>query len=100
MTRLMRLVLVATILGAAALASAQEQIDQPAPEGPKPPELAAAPIPVQIAAAKKVFIANLGGMPSRRYAYYSGPEERLYNQLYAALKSWGHYQLAASPNDA
>jgi hypothetical protein len=84
--------------------AAQEQTDQATPAGAPAatPPAPAAPIPAQITAAKKVFIANLGGGAAgpRNYAYYSGPGERLYNQFYAALKSWGHYQLISSPAEA
>jgi hypothetical protein len=49
----------------------------------------AAPIPSQILAAKKVFISNAGVGTDRNY-----------NQFYAAIKSWGRYELVDIPSDA
>jgi hypothetical protein len=56
-----------------------------------------APLPSPIAAAKKVFISNAPGssLPSS----FSGPD-RTYNEFYAAMKGWGHYELVAAPSDA
>jgi len=60
-----------------------------------------APIPAQILTAKKVFIANGGGDESWYSGpWYSGNADRLYNEFYAAMKSWGHYELVATPADA
>jgi hypothetical protein len=61
----------------------------------------AAPIPVQIVAAKKIFVANAGGdQPWYDDAQYSGGADRTYNQFYAEMKTWGRYELAGSPADA
>src|SRR6266478_3790075 len=60
-----------------------------------------APIPAQILTAKKVFIANGGGDESRyEAASYSGGPDRAYNEFYAAMKTWGRYELVAAPGDA
>jgi hypothetical protein len=60
-----------------------------------------APVPARILAAKKVFIANAGGDErSTTEALYSGGPDRAYNGFYAALKSWGHYELVSDPSDA
>jgi hypothetical protein len=60
-----------------------------------------APIPAQILAAKKVFIANGGGDESHyEEASYSGRPDRAYNEFYAAMKTWGRYELVAAPGDA
>ena len=60
-----------------------------------------APIPPQILAAKKVFIANVGGDESRNEAtLYSGGSARTYNEFYAVMKTWGRYELVAAPGDA
>lgn len=76
------------------IASAQQK--KPAPSVPIP-----APIPAEILSAKKVFIANAGGDESRNdEALYSGGPDRPYNEFYAALKSWGRYELVATPADA
>jgi hypothetical protein len=64
-------------------------------------EAGAAPVPALIVSAKRVFISNAGGGcdPSSS-AYFKGGPDRPYNQFYAALKSWGRYELVASPADA
>ena len=56
-----------------------------------------APIPSPIAAARKVFISNAPGtgLPAS-----FGGSERSYNEFYAAMKGWGHYELVAAPSDA
>lgn len=60
-----------------------------------------APVPVQILMAKKVFVANGGGDESRdELASYTGGPDRAYNEFYAAMKSWGRYELVAAPMDA
>jgi len=60
-----------------------------------------APIPAQILPAKKVVIANGGGDESRyEAASYSGGPDRAYNEFYAAMKTWGRYELIAVPGDA
>jgi hypothetical protein len=56
-----------------------------------------APIPSSIAAAKKVFISNAPG--SSLPTSFGGPD-RIYNEFYAAMKGWGHYELVAAPSDA
>jgi hypothetical protein len=53
---------------------------------------AAAPVPAQIAAAHTVFLANSGADAS--FPIDAGTT---YNAVYAALKSWGRYQLVDSP---
>ena len=61
----------------------------------------AAPIPAQILAAKKVFLANAGGdqtLPDD--GQFSGGVERSYNQFYAAIKTWGRYEIVGAPGDA
>jgi len=61
-----------------------------------------APIPQQIVTAKKVFIANGGGDESLIFdsPQYSGGPDRLYNEFYAAIKSWGRYELVNAPGEA
>jgi hypothetical protein len=64
---------------------------------PAPP----APIPAQIVAAKKVFVANAGGdEPWIDDGQFSGGSDRTYNQFYAAMKTWGRYELVGAPADA
>jgi hypothetical protein len=60
-----------------------------------------APIPAQILSAKRVFVANGGGDESHNEAtMYSGGPARTYNEFYAAIKTWGRYELVAAPGDA
>jgi len=62
---------------------------------------APAPIPSLILSANKVFIANGGGDESLfDMPQYSGGPDRLYNEFYAAMKSWGRYELVSTPGDA
>jgi hypothetical protein len=62
-----------------------------------------APIPPQIAAARKIFISNAGGESFETVfdqVVFNGGPDRAYNQLYAAMKSWGQRELVSSPADA
>lgn len=62
-----------------------------------------APVPPQIAAAQKVFIANAGGESLDTVIdqiVFSGGPDRIYNQFYAAMRSWSHFALVSSPSDA
>jgi hypothetical protein len=54
-----------------------------------------APKPIQILAAKKVFISNASG----RNPYFSEPDQP-YNEFYAGMNEWGRYRLVATPGDA
>jgi hypothetical protein len=56
-----------------------------------------APVPSPITAARKVFISNTPG--TSLPASFGGPD-RTYNEFYAAMKGWGHYELVAAPSDA
>ena len=58
----------------------------------------AAPLPAEIAAAKRIFIAN--GGEDTRLNDFSGGSIRCYSQFYTAMKTWGKYELVASPSDA
>jgi hypothetical protein len=55
-----------------------------------------APIPAQIVAAKTIFISNASGETLNG----TQASQPTYNGFYAAMKAWGHYQLAGSPTDA
>jgi len=60
-----------------------------------------APTPSLIFTAKKVFIANAGGDESLFDSpQYNGGPDRLYNEFYAAMKSWGRYEIVSAPDDA
>jgi len=61
---------------------------------------ATAPVPPQIAAARSVFIANGGGESLDTVidqTVFNGGPDRPYNEFYAAMKGWEHYQIADSP---
>lgn len=74
---------------------------QTAPKGKEKATVTPGPIPAQILNAKSVFISNTApdGMPSDILQKFGEPN-RPYDQLYSAMKSWGRYQLAGSPQDA
>jgi len=57
-----------------------------------------APIPSQILTAKPVFISTASGEFDR--ARWSGGPERTYNEFYAAIKGWGHYDFVSTPSDS
>ena len=60
-----------------------------------------APIPTQISSAKRVFIANAGSDdPGLVEELFSGGPDRAYNQIYAAMKRSGGYELVGSPGEA
>jgi hypothetical protein len=66
-------------------------------------EILPAPIPAQIGSAKRLFISNAGEEAFFRLpkdAMYRGGANRAYNQFYAAMKSWGRYELVSAPADA
>ena len=58
-------------------------------------------MPAPIVTAKKVFISN-GGVDRAAPAAFkrAGDSNEPYNRFYAAMKSWGRYDLVASPADA
>lgn len=60
-----------------------------------------APIPTQIATAKNAFVANAGGecSPFGKTEFSGGPNAA-YNELYAAMKQWGHFTLVSVPANA
>jgi len=62
-----------------------------------------APVPPLILSAQRVFISNMGGESFEsviEQTVFNGGPDRPYNQFYAAMKAWGHYELVASPADA
>ncbi|HSS98637.1 MAG TPA: hypothetical protein VLK33_16500 [Terriglobales bacterium] len=59
--------------------------------------VAPAPVPTPIKTAKRAFISNAPGTGIP--ANFGGPE-RSYNEFYAAVKSWGRYELVSNPSDA
>ena len=59
-----------------------------------------APIPPAIFSAKKVFISNAGADSGLFPHPFSGSQDRVYNQFYAAMQKWGHYELVSDPTEA
>jgi len=59
-----------------------------------------APMPSQLLAGKKVFISNVPGSLFVSPRNAEDDPYRPYNQFYASLKSWGYYELVASPSEA
>jgi hypothetical protein len=59
-------------------------------------EVPLAPLPAQIVTAKRVFVSN-GGEDSH---FKVLGLRRPYDQFYASIKEWGHYELVSSPADA
>jgi hypothetical protein len=53
----------------------------------------------RVTAAKKIFLSNLGTDGEWLFFISGGPNET-YNELYASLKQWGHFQLVDSPSQA
>jgi hypothetical protein len=58
-----------------------------------------APVPPQIAAAKKVFISNLGGDSFNGFIF-SRDRDYVYNEFYAGIKALGKCELVSSPSEA
>jgi len=66
-------------------------------------QISSAPVPAQIETAKRVFISNAGeenGFHLATSNYFAGGPNRPYNQFYATIKAWGHYEIANAPADA
>jgi len=62
-----------------------------------------APVPIQIASARKAFISNAGGESFEAVigqTVFNGGPDRPYNEFYAQVKDWGRYELVSSPADA
>lgn len=76
-------IMFAATLVAVPIAAAQQAGDPPA-----------GPIPIQILTGKKLFISNGDGDE-----FFNVPN-LTYNELYAAMKSWGRYELVSAPADA
>ena len=59
-----------------------------------------APVPTPLLSGKKVFVSfDLGDVLAFPSVYSGGPE-RAYNEFYADMKQWGHYELVLDPKDA
>src|ERR1700733_13299205 len=60
----------------------------------QPSSDAAGPKPAQILTARTIFVSN----PSAECpSFYCASPDQPYNPFYASMKSWGRYELMASP---
>lgn len=59
-----------------------------------------APVPTPLLSGKKVFVSFDPGDVLAFPSVYSGGPERAYNEFYADMKQWGHYDLVLDPKDA
>src|SRR5215475_1527686 len=89
--RIPAFVLIAIVICAAPIRAQQQQ---------RSPDNQLPPIPPAIFSTKKVFISN-GGADAGLFPHpFSGGQDRMYNQFYAAMQKWGHYELVGAPDDA
>jgi hypothetical protein len=73
----------------------------PVVSGQQTKEAAAAPVPSEIVAARKVFIANAGADVASQSAFKrAGEPDQAYNHFYSAIQGWGRYELVPTPADA
>ena len=86
------------VIAAASLLLSLPLIAQQSKREPAPP----APVPPQVVSAKKIFISNGGGERPEALgeAEVDGGPDLPYNEFYAAMKSWGHYEVVSSPAGA
>jgi len=82
------------------LVHGQTQLLPPAPPRPTPPQQPASPeVIARLTAAKTIFLSNAGGNDYFNGEIPGGPNVS-YNQLYAALQQWGHFQMVDTPAHA
>src|SRR5271155_439691 len=63
--------------------------------------LPAAPVPIQVLSAKKVFLSNLGANAEAAVAFrYIANPYAAYNGFFVAMKSLGQYDLTATPGES
>ncbi|MFZ0821726.1 MAG: hypothetical protein WAM91_16795 [Candidatus Acidiferrales bacterium] len=75
----------------------------PRVEAQQPGLPAPVPVPSQIGTATKVFISNAGDESdyfTAKNGEVKGGTDRPYNQFFAAMKSWGKYEIVGAPADA
>jgi len=58
------------------------------------------PVPPAISAAKRIFVSNAGADSGLFPEPFSGNTDRGYNQLFAALRATGQFDLVPDPSDA
>jgi hypothetical protein len=62
---------------------------------------ATAPVPPQIASARKVFISNAGAdLAAEAVFKRAGEPDQAYNHFYSAIQNWGRYELVSTPAEA
>src|SRR5579864_4927055 len=66
----------------------------------QPAQAPAAPLPVQLMNAKRIFIANGAGDNDPSITRYTNGPDGLYNQFYADMKALGRFDLVSSSTDA
>lgn len=93
-------VTVSTFLLAVVLLACIPSDRAPAQELPGSRAMSAAPVPPALLNARRVFISNAGADSGLFPHPFNGDPDRGYRAFYAALKSWGRYELVADPNDA
>ena len=64
------------------------------------PAASLAPVPPALLNAKTVFISNAGADSGLFPHPFSGDPDRPYNQFYAAMQSWGRYEIVGDPSQA
>jgi hypothetical protein len=69
-------------------------------EAQRPASLPSAPVPPQVAHAKKVFIINAEGTNDPRIAKFLGGPNGVYDQFYADVKRTGHFEIVSGPAEA
>jgi hypothetical protein len=69
-------------------------------QGPAASAAATAPVSPLLLSAKRVFISNAGADSGLFPHPFSGDPDRAYNEFYANVESWGHYQLVTAPGQA
>ena len=62
-----------------------------------PPSLS---VPPALLTARTVFVSNAGADSGLFPSPFSGDPDRAYQEFYAAIQSWHHYQLVSDPTQA
>ncbi len=76
-------------------AAAQMSPHAASPIAPPPPS-----VPPALLTARTVFVSNAGADSGLFPSPFSGDPDRAYQQFYAAIQSWHHYQLVSDPAQA
>jgi hypothetical protein len=76
-------------------AAAQMSPHAASPIAPPPPS-----VPPGLLTARTVFVSNAGADSGLFPSPFSGDPDRAYQQFYAAIQTWHHYQLVSDPTQA